>query len=596
MHKGLKSTLLTIAVALMGLKAMAMAPVIDAIPDVIIGDAGSATPGNDFSYPDAFDADTKVSDDTTSDAGIHLWYLNSGNHYTINAHTRADSVVIDPANVGATYDLTIGADDAASTDSNLRTLTFRNTFYTPGNPPPGPGIQDGQVITLFASDGTTASAGRQFMAFIDKDGADRLSGGLSFTNVLNQDFTTGLNGWIKNTLFIGTGDGSAVTLTQTANGLCADVSAQGANLAGWASQANFTGSAASAYNTVSLVQNAVYRIRLTVTTTAQAGFTPLWYVMCENSLSWYGKSNYFYDFGTFPVAGLNTPPGTGNGTHPVFETWFQPACGSAPSFVTAAFNTPANAPFKDFRLQLQMLDVGTPGNDPYGGGSDQGAICWKKVEVDRTDASALQVQSTPYNNTSFTIVTGTNPIASGVTANNFTAAGKATLTLDGSNHIVFAPTSTTAWDSQQAGGVNAFMSIYPGDGQNSHNGSADATDNYPVPWTADTLYRIAWTMTAPSALAETNGVDWIIVGGDVDTNEIIVGDFVTTKFSSAAMPKQTPQEYTSFWHGNAGTSAGAGFQRFRPYLFTGTNGDFVDTPNQAGVRVDGIRVDVMASH
>jgi len=591
MHKGLKSTLLTIAVALMGLKAMAMAPTVDAIPDVIIGDAGSATPGNEFVYPEAFDADTKVSDDTTSDAGIHLFYMNPGGHYTINGRTRTDGAVIaDPANPGATYDLTLG-DDPGSTDSNLRTLTFRNTFYTPANPPPAPGVQDGQVVTLFATDGTTVSAGSSFMAFIDDEGADRLSGGLTFINSLDQDLTAGQGGWVMNTLFIGSG--GAVTLTATANGLCADVSAQGANLAGWASQSNFTGSEASAYHTVSLVQNAAYRIRLTVTTTAQAGFTPLWYVMCENSLSWYGKSNYFYDFGTFPVAGANTPPGTGNGTHPVFESWFAPASSQTAGFQNAAFNTPANAPYKDFRLQLQMLDVGVTGNDPYGGGSDQGAICWRRVEVDRTDAGSLVVASTPYNNTNLTVVTGTNLAAGAVTANDFTAAGNSTTTNPGGD-ILFQPTSATAWNSQ-AGGVNAFLSVYPGDQTNTHTGGADAADNYPVPWTADTLYRIAWTMTAPSALAETNGVDWIIVGGDVDTNEIIVGDFVTTKFSSAAMPKTTPQDYISFWHGNAGTTAGAGFQRFRPYLFTGTNGDFVDTPNQAGVRIDAVRVDVITT-
>jgi len=592
MHKGLKSTLLTIAVALMGLKAMAMAPTIDAIPDVIIGDAGSATPGNVFVYPDAFDADVKMSDDTTSDAGLHLFYTNSGDHYTINGRTRTDGAVIaDPANPGATYDLTLG-DDPGSTDSNLRTLTFRNTFYTAANPPPAPGVQDGQVITLFATDGTTVSTGTSFMAFIDDEGNDRLSGGLIFTNQKNEDLTAGQGGWVRNTLFIGTGDGSAVTLTATANGLCADVSAQGANLAGWASQSNFTGSAASAYNYVTLTQNSVYRIRLTVTTTAQAGFTPLWYVMVENSLSWYGKSNYFYDFGTFPVAGANTPPGTGNGTHPVFETWFAPACGYTTTFNDAAFNTPANAPFKDFRLQLQMLDVGTTASDPYGGAADQGAICWRRVEVDRADITALTVASTPYNNTNLTVVTGTNLAAGAVTANDFTAAGKSTTTNPGGD-ILFQPTSTTAWDGQQTGGVPAFLSIYPGDQTNTHTGGADAADNYPVPWTADTLYRIAWTIAAPSALAETNGVDWIIVGGDVDTNEIIVGDFVTTKFSSAAMPKQTPSDYVSFWHGNAGTTAGAGFQRFRPYMYIGTNNDFVDTPNQAGARIDAVRVDVI---
>jgi len=593
MHKGLKSTLLTVAVALMGLKAMAMAPVIDKVPDVIIGDEASATSPNVFVYPDAINGDTLVSDDTTSDAGIHWTYFNSGGHYTINGRTSTN-VSTDQVNPGATFDLTQG-DDAGSVDANRRTFTFRNTFYTPANPPPAPGVQDGQVISLVASDGTTASTPKSFMAFIDDEGSDRLSGGELPVTVLNEDFTTSNYGWIKNTLFID--PAGFCTLTSGANGLCADVSAQGANIAGWASQSNFTGTAATAYHAVSLVDNAVYRLRTTLQTTSQAGATPLWYVMCENTLSWYGMSNDFYDSGNSVAGpGNNTPPGTGGGTRAFFESWFTPAAINAATFKTQAFNTPANAPYKDFRLQFQLLDVGTnPGNaatDPYGGASDQGMLCMKQLVVDRFNSSALTVQSTPYNNTTLTRVTGTDQNANGVTISDFTASGKSTVT-SSAGLIDFEPTSTTAWDGQQSGGVNAFMAVYPGDQTNTHTGGADASDNYPVTWVADQLYRIVWTLAAPSALAETNGVDWIIIGGDVDTNEVIVGSFVTTKFSSAAMPKIAPQEYVAYWHGNGGTVSPGNFQRMRPYLFTGTNNDFVDTPNRAGIQVKGVRVEMV---
>jgi hypothetical protein len=336
-------------------------------------------------------------------------------------------------------------------------------------------------------------------------------------------------------------------------------------------------------------------VRATLSTSSQAGATPLWYLMCENTLSWYGKSNYFYDSGNSVAgAGNNTPPGTGLGTRAFFETWFAPASSKAATFKTAAFSTPANTPYKDFRLQFQTLDVGTnPGTatDPYGGASDQGNVCLRQIQVDRLDASALTIQSTPYNNTTLLGVTGTNQDPNGVTISNFTAAGKSTVT-NTTGLIDFEPTSTTAWDGQQTGGVNAFMAVYPGDGTNTHTGGADETDNYPVPWTVDQLYRVVWSLKAPSALGETNGVDWIIIGGDVDTNEIIVGDYVTTKFASSAMPKIAAQEYVSYWQGNGGTIV-AGFQRMRPYLFTGTNNDFVDTPNQAGIQVTGVRVELV---
>jgi hypothetical protein len=460
-------------------------------------------------------------------------------------------------------------------------------------------------MTLVASDGTTISTAASFMAFIDDVGADRLSGGGLGERVYEKTFTASVNGWVQNTIFVG--DGGVVSLTQGASGLCADVSATGTNLSGWASAPNTTGVAGDAYHTITLTNNSVYRIRVDTTTTGQAGLTPLWYIQAENTLSWYGNSNFFYDFGTNPVAGANTPPPVGS--HSIFESWFQPT-GANTTGMQTAVTTPANAPFKDFRLRLQMLDVGTnPGNpatDPYGGASDQGAICWKSIEVDRFDSASLDVVSTPYTKSTLTSVTGTSADPNAVTIGDFTnlvVPGSATVTNTGGD-IQFAPTSTTAWETQR-GGTSAFFQVFPGDGTKTA-GQADMIDNYPVPWAADTLYKVSFTLQAPSALAETKGIDWLIVGGDVLTNEIIVGNFTTTKFSNASMPKQTAQEYVAFWHGNAGTLAATGptpeFDRMRPYLYCGTNNDFVDnivlsnpadSGNQAGVNVLAIRVDVV---
>ena len=73
MSKGLKLTLLTVAIALMGMYAMAIAPTVDEIPTVIIGGgtAGS-TPPDVFVYPDALDLSTYVDDPDGTDAGI-VW-------------------------------------------------------------------------------------------------------------------------------------------------------------------------------------------------------------------------------------------------------------------------------------------------------------------------------------------------------------------------------------------------------------------------------------------------------------------------------------------------------------------------------------------
>jgi hypothetical protein len=545
-------------------------------------------------YPDALNAFTLVHDDATSDAAIRWSYTNTGAHYVINRKTVIG--VNDPIAPPTANSLTEGTVDADSSDSLLRTFSFRNTFYSPvGGPntaPAGAGPQDGQVMTLVASDGTTVSAPASFMAFVENDGLDRLSGGGVGDRVYEATFTASASGWVQNTVFVG--DGGVVSLAQGASGLCADVSAQGTNLSGWASALNTTGVSADAYHTVSLVNNSVYRIRADATTTGQAGLTPLWYIQTENTLSWYGGSFFFYDFGTNPVAGANTPPPVG--THSIFEAWFQPAGGNTAG-MQAAVSAPANADFKDFRLRLQMLDVGTnPGNpatDPYGGASDQGAICWKSIEVDRFDANSLDVVSTPYNRTTLTRVTAASVDPDAVTVNDFTASGS-TVTNTGGD-LQFTPSSTTAWDPQ-FGGVPAFFQVFPGDNVKTA-GQANSVDDYPVPWSANTLYRISITLQAPNPTAETNGIDWLIVGGDVLTNEIIVGNFATTKFATSAMPKQTAQEYVAYWHGNAGTLAAGGatpeFDRMRPYLYCGTNNDFVDVANQGGVNVLAIRVDVV---
>jgi hypothetical protein len=592
MHKGLKSTLMTVAVALLGFKAMAMAPVINNIQDVIIGDEGAATFSNSFVYPDAYDVSAKTSDDTTSAGGMHWTYTNTGGHYSINNATEASSLTdAQKINPDAAHDLA-QSDDPGSTDTNKLTITFRNKFYSPvGGPntdPGAPGVQDGQVMTLIASDGTTISS-KSFMAFIDNDGFDRLSGGVG-TRVYTGDFTgSATNGWVAEDALFGA---SSVTNTATANGLCANAAAQGANISGWVSQAQYTGSNA-VYNTISMANNAVYEVRLTVSTTAQAGFTPMWYFNFQNTLDWYGGTYIIFDNGLNPNAGANAPAPLGRSVFTEFVN--APAEGTAT--YTAALANPANATFKDFRLRLQTLDVGSTGNDPYGAAGDQGSICWSRVEVDKWDIGSMQIQSTPYSVTNVTQPVNAAPgvqnsDANAVLVNDFSPAGISTVTYTGGD-VKMMPTSTTAWQATSNSDQthSAFFQIVPGDGTDALTGGADMIDNFPLVWDADQLYRVVVTLQAPDAISESNPPDYFYVGSEVPTNELITNTYTTTKLGASGMPKQTAQDYFAFFHGNAGSTATGNFKRMRPHVFCGTVPAFVDVLNQGGIQFNGWRVE-----
>jgi hypothetical protein len=168
--------LLVAAFAILGVQAMAMAPVIGDIPSPIIGDEGIATPANIFVYPDAIDLDRYVSDDTTPSNEIKWSYDGTGN-YLLNGVDPIDTG--DPNNPGAnqidTQDL-----DPDQVDNDPRTVTFRNANLTPigqspGNDPGFTGVGADEIITLFASDCTTYSM-KEIFVYTDAGGNDRLSG------------------------------------------------------------------------------------------------------------------------------------------------------------------------------------------------------------------------------------------------------------------------------------------------------------------------------------------------------------------------------------------------------------------------------------
>jgi len=102
MRKGLTKTLMAVAVAIMAVQVMAMAPVILDIPSPVVGNAENVTPANGFVYPDAIDL-TQYVTDLESDSAQIIWsYEIIGTpKYRIN---NKDSMVTpgdNPVNPGA---------------------------------------------------------------------------------------------------------------------------------------------------------------------------------------------------------------------------------------------------------------------------------------------------------------------------------------------------------------------------------------------------------------------------------------------------------------------------------------------------------------
>ena len=128
MKKGLTMTLLTVAIAMMGYQALALAPVITDIPSPIVGNAGDVTAPNTFVYPDAINLDAYVSDDSSATTKILWSYEESGTKYILNG--------IDPINSSdaAGIEYNPGAKNIAANlgtgerneDANIRTVTIRN--------------------------------------------------------------------------------------------------------------------------------------------------------------------------------------------------------------------------------------------------------------------------------------------------------------------------------------------------------------------------------------------------------------------------------------------------------------------------------------
>jgi len=575
MRKGFSVTLATVAFATLGFQAMAMAPTIGDIPDIVVGSGPVSTASNVFVFPDAVDLNTKVTDDDTTPGQIIWSYsvTDPTNPTTqVYALNGADPVILaSESRVTPPTAKRISSQDSdpAKVDANARTITVRNVKRSPlpaqasyPAPAEGPGIltADTKVVTLHASDGSTASSAN-ILIYSDNGGDDRFSPAEEV--VLNLNFAAGAGlDWT----FV-TESGTNPTSSRT-GGLCMTSTSAAAT--------QFMGKWFSPYGIINLAANSVYEARMTVSTSqTTVGLVPAWSMQYDNisatgaqGKNEYGGSVVFLDNeggALSPIA----PNGLGGSKN--YSVMMVPAQFQAPQFnnSTTGFFRPANDADADMRLLFRLFET----TAISGYEADAGSMCLVDIEVIRHDFADMSVSATPFQLTTFSTTAGA---ANQVGIDQVTGAGidNTNMTVESGGTAVTLTPADGSWDL-------AVVNFRPGDttvnlGSTTGN---ENRDNWPVPWKADTLYYIEYQLSAPTTADEQNPPDVISVAGDVLTGEYTTDSYVVPNsiddsqsypafLRGISTPRVgTPQKYISFWQGlKPSNSTIVDSDRLRPKL------------------------------
>jgi len=578
MSKGLKLTLMTVAVAMMAARVMAMAPVILDIPSPVVGDAENTTPANYFVFPDAFNLNTAqyVSDDSSPVASIIWTYETVGApKYKINGVPTIDESVgenpaVPPASKVINTQVLGGEHNP---DSNVASLTIRNIHLTPdvnvqGADPSGSDLMvtEAQVVTLFASDGEQATS--KDVMFYTHVGNDQL-GVNQWTNVATNTFEGGTNNWTYSLV-----GGACTSSTASGTAICVNTALTGQNFAEWMSP----------FGLVSLVKNNIYRIRATMQGSQAAGSAsnvPFWDVTINNfkveNGNFLGLNLYGLNYFVLDNAGrANAVISTTNGTN--IEFWWCPSAISLPSWnvdvdgSTAGPFAPAVGNNKNAFMEFRVLDSNANGG--ISADSDLGSLCMTNLTIDRTDIGAMTVASNKLN---MTTMTSSNSNSANTV--NYTAsyAGNGLRLTAGS-----------------AGASEALGQIQPGNGTIDYNNPSTLADDWPVPLQAQKLYLITVGVSVPTATDATNCQDVFWVGADTPTNELICLTYVTANQNKCAMPTTTNQDYKCLFWSNYGSASSnpAQFVAMRPRFMVGNNPGLGGTiTNSGAIQVNSMKVD-----
>jgi len=576
MRKGLTLTLMAVVVSVMGLQAMAVAPVVIEIRDIIVGDAEDVSAANIFVYPDALDLNDYATDDGLPSDDLFWSFYDSTETYIINGMdslSGSDDPTSPPAakTINLADDETYVADAGNvwnSRDTNPETITIRNNALSPitgsdYEEPGYDGLDAGTALTLFCSDSDKYGSATLFV-YSNNEGFDSFSGeGFVPIPVITRDFTGSTNGWTFEHLY-----GSTTSSSSTSGGICISTPAAGDQGSQWVGPYGET-----LYGGTSLIDNNVYRIRLTMNSTqTTVNQCPLWDLIIENQTPTgsagafcYGADYWFLD--NWGGANAIQGPSVGRAS---FDIWWTPPCVNLPSWQSAAFSAEQDAQ-NDMRMQFRMIDFASMG---YNAENDSGTICISEIKVDRADISSLVSSATVYAEDNLTASNwrSTPAVSAGSTDSTFA---------DGD--LTIAPTSS--WGDE-------IINVEPGDTDFS---TGNLADNYPFAWDGNTLYKMEVEMSAPDANSEAHPPDFIILRIDSASNELFMESYIVPNMDRAAMPKQGGGTYVGFFYShNATLASDAELKNLRAHLAVGSLNAITAFTNDGGVVIESITVKKIA--
>jgi len=651
MRKGLKLTLMTVAIALIGVRAMAMAPVINDLPSPIVGNAEPVTGGSNFVYIDAFDLNNYGSDVETPTNELLWSYTGPGtagaSKYRINGVAPINLNTVDPTSPTTAQCINLScAVNEWNPDGKKNTVTIRNNLLSPlqaGEPSPGAFVEPGtgwpkshtsgvddawnkwsiidnytatgimaghggvkpdpapgqtEPVYFFCSDGAAYTSQTVFF-YSAKSTADRLS--QVYTPIIPTDkFTTF---WSANKVDgSGTTDWSGNLTTTSVGGMCFVVGAGG----GTVLTGNNMGSLASRMPYFSLAKNMVYRIRLQMNGSQMGpGATPFWDFVLENYETSTGRGLNLYSMDTLVfdnVGGANSV--TANGM--LVTMYWTPAAVATAQWnnSTTGLFTAQYAANKDPRLRFRVLDL----DDLAASQSNTkgGTLCIQSLSIDASDISMCRVLKNLY--TANTMVkngtTGGNVEVLALNPENATivfAGGNVTCTgFDHWNGFAPAPGGEISHNGQLLESVEvrpATDTIY---GEGAPWATSSWADNWPIAWKSGQILRLQVGLSAPNANSVTHPWDAIFLSFATLTNEVNMDSFVTTNKGIATPQMGTPQTYTAFyWTQKETIAADAQFHNLRwrvrfinhPAAFFPSGNPITDAVNVGGVTCSSVKVD-----
>jgi len=572
MRKGLTKTLMAVAVAIMAVQAMALAPVILDIPSPVVGQTDEVSGAIGWLYPDAIDLARYVSDDQTPVEELQFSYeIGASPLYTINgvAQLVTGEDPLDPPSAKK-----INSTDGDGNDGDPLTITIDNT-----DPNPALLTEEAmaQLVTLYVSDGENVSANNDqenapnfdWWFYTDIGGVNRLSPG-------HETFTADLGDnalWANN----GTGtDGVDATFDAT-NGFCLTTTADdsASKVGGWGSP--FIGVNGAAEDTIALVQECAWQIKATIVSNQASADQVPFFDMTVNNIGpvsvpadplIYGGGNY-YGANFFFLSNVGGANAAVSATGTDFEVWWCPSPVSTDQWNDTSDTNgdgdlapgpwaPLSANYNDAFVEFRILqDPANPAAN-YIGARSNGTLCLQSMVIVRYELAGMNVLEGMYDSET-------------VTQDNFRVSG--------SNMDYNWDDDALAIGPNTAGsGTGTFIGFAePGDFTLNYVDEGSMADNYPVEMADQTLYLVRFFLSAPSSADALRPPSMFWVGADTLTDELIQLSWVSLNGYGHGMPKVgDPQEYKAFFFSNYGT-ANSGessldwWNRFRPRFMVANN-------------------------